>query len=306
MHQNIATRPTQIVEVIPLSPIAEGHHHASGSGAGGIWFHCSTVTARGNLSSSHPIVWHFPWPECVMSRLVTDSNPRSTITNSDLELAGGLIHLNAIANCFDIRKRTVLFKGDNLSTTFWECKGSMSSLAPPAYLLRLFGIHQHIHCYIPRLDYISGPSNHVADALSRHFDMTWPHLLSSLAPYIPQLDGCQIWTPSKHIVSAVTSALLRKPSSRESLLAVLPAEPQPGANGSTSPVIWASTPFSKPSMTKYRSYKSLHSEYTVANLQPAAIPSGLDWLRIRAALRKLENFCALCTLACSDSLFSEI
>ncbi len=27
---------------------------------------------------------------------------------------------------------------------------------------------------------------------------------------------------------------------------------------------------------------------------------------IRAALRKLENFCALCTLACSDSLFSKI
>ncbi len=141
MHQNIATRPTRIAEVIPLPPIAEGHHDASGSGAGGIWFLGPTVTARGNLSSTHPIVWRFPWPECVTSRLVTDSNPCGTITNSDLELAGGLIHLDAIANCFDVRERTVLSKGDNLSTTFWERKGNTSSSAPPAYLLRLFGIH---------------------------------------------------------------------------------------------------------------------------------------------------------------------
>jgi hypothetical protein len=33
MHQNIATRPTRIAEVVPLPPIAEGHHDASGLGA---------------------------------------------------------------------------------------------------------------------------------------------------------------------------------------------------------------------------------------------------------------------------------
>jgi hypothetical protein len=173
-----------------------------------------------------------------------------TINNSDLELAGGLIHLDAIATCLDVWERTILSKGDNLSTTFWERKGSTACSSPPAYLLRLFGIHQRKHRYIPRFDYISIASNHVTDALSQHFHMPWPHLLTLLAPYIPQPDGCQIWTPSRHIVSAVTSALLKKPSSRESLLAARPAAPQLGVSGSPSPVTWASTPFSKPSTTK--------------------------------------------------------
>eukprot|EP00984_Skeletonema_dohrnii_P027723 scaffold17355_cov90-Skeletonema_dohrnii-CCMP3373.AAC.1 len=48
-------------------------------------------------------------------------NPDGT-TNSDLELAGGLLQLEAIAQTFDVRERTVLSKGDNLNTTFWERK----------------------------------------------------------------------------------------------------------------------------------------------------------------------------------------
>ncbi|KAL7523020.1 hypothetical protein ACHAWF_000323, partial [Thalassiosira exigua] len=44
---------------------------------------------------------------------------------------------------------------------------------PPAYLLRLFGIHQRFHRYVPRFDYLSGASNHIADALSRDFHLTW-------------------------------------------------------------------------------------------------------------------------------------
>ncbi len=105
-------------------------------------------------------------------------------------------------------------------------------------------------------------------------------MLALLSHYLPQPVGCQLWTPSKHIVSAVTSALLRQLSLRESLLAARLAAPKPGVNGSTSPMTWASTPFSKPSKTKFLSYKSLPSKYILANLQLAEIPSGLDWLKI--------------------------
>eukprot|EP00804_Cyclotella_cryptica_P014036 CCRYP_002515-RA/>CCRYP_002515-RA protein AED:0.40 eAED:0.40 QI:0/-1/0/1/-1/1/1/0/89 len=31
MHDNIASRPTRIAELVPLDPAAEGHHDASGS-----------------------------------------------------------------------------------------------------------------------------------------------------------------------------------------------------------------------------------------------------------------------------------
>jgi hypothetical protein len=38
MQENISTCPTWIAEVVPLPPVAEGHHNASGLGTGGIWF----------------------------------------------------------------------------------------------------------------------------------------------------------------------------------------------------------------------------------------------------------------------------
>ena len=280
MHANISTRPTRIAELIPLPPVAVGHHDASGKGAGGIWFPGPQLTPRVGYTASSPLVWRHEWPQHITSLLVTDSNPSGSITNSDLELAGGLLHLDALAQSFDIRERTVLSQGDNLSTTFWERKGSTSTSSAPAYLLRLFGIHQRIHRYIPRFDYISGASNHVADSLSRDFHFPWSDLLPSLSDFLPQSLGCQVSTPSPQIVSAVTSALLRRPSSRESLLDAPLAMPLPGQNGSISQVSWASTPFSKPSKTKFLSYKSSPDEYILANLRPAGIPSSLNRLKI--------------------------
>ena len=280
MASNIADRPTRIAELVPLPPVATGHHDASGNGAGGIWFPGPALTPRIGWDPTSPLVWRHVWPDHIKAQLVTDANPLGTITNSDLELAGGLLHLDALASSFDVRERTVLSKGDNLSTTFWERKGSTSTASAPAYLLRLFGIHQRMHRYVPRFDYISGSSNHVADALSRDFHLSWPDLLSSLSPHLPQQAGCQVWTPSPQIVSAVTSALLRKPSSREFLLDAKLAEPLLGPSGLLSPVTWASTPFSKPSRTKFLSYKSSPDEYILANLLPAGIPSSLDRLKI--------------------------
>ncbi len=129
MHSNISTRPTRIAELVLLLPVAEGHHDASRVGAGGIWFPSPALTPRGNYTyiNTAPLAWRFQWPQDIVKQLITDSNPQGTITNSDLELAGGLLHLDAITHCFDVRKRTILSKGDNLSTTFWERKGIVTS-----------------------------------------------------------------------------------------------------------------------------------------------------------------------------------
>ena len=280
MFKNIATRPTHIAEVVPLNPSAEGHHDASGLGAGGVWFPGTHLVPREGYKSLVPVVWRYEFPESIRSKLVTDDNPNGTITNSDLELAGGLIQLEAITQTFDVRHRTVLSKGDNLATTFWERKGNASTDKPPSYLLRLFGIHQRYHRYVPRFDYISGPSNHIADALSRDFHLNWSDLITSLSSHLPQSGSYQVWTPSQHIISAVTSALLRKQSARESLLVEPPAPRPVGTSGSSSRLVWASTPTSKPSKTRYPSYKSLPNEFVLENLQPKAIQSGLDRLKI--------------------------
>jgi hypothetical protein len=57
MHQNISTCPTRIPEVIPLPPVAEGHHDASEIGAGGIWFPRPHLDSRGKYVLSRLVVW---------------------------------------------------------------------------------------------------------------------------------------------------------------------------------------------------------------------------------------------------------
>ena len=276
---DLKRRPTRIAELVPLLAAAEGHHDASGKGAGGVWFPAKHLVPREGYKSQ-PVLWRLKWPQHIIDQLVTMENPSGTVSNSDLELAGGLLHLEAIAQCFDVRERTVLSKTDNLNTLFWQRKGSSTTEKVPAHLLRLFGMHQRFHRYVPRHDYLSGPSNPVADATSRDFNLSWPQLLTSLSPYIPKGASCQIWTPSKEIVSSVISALQRKRSPPESLW-VEPRPPaQSGRSGKTTVLTWASTPFSKPSRTKYQSYKSSHSEYALENLRPTEIPSSLDRLKI--------------------------
>jgi hypothetical protein len=113
---DIASRPTRIQEIIPLNPSAMGDHDASGDGAGGVWFPTSTIDSRIN-ESSPLILWRFEWPQEIKDQLVTEDNPTGTISNSDLELAGGLLHLEAATQCLDVRERTLLSRTDNLLAT---------------------------------------------------------------------------------------------------------------------------------------------------------------------------------------------
>ena len=280
LASDLSSRPTRIPELVPLSPIAEGHHDASGAGAGGVWFPGQQAVLRQGWKPGVPILWRLQWPKFITDSIVSSDNPTGAITNSDLELAGGLLHLDCAAQTMDTRERTLLSKGDNLNTTFWERKGSTTTNSVPAYLLRMFGIHQRFHRYVPRFDYISGPSNLVADALSRDFRLSMSAIHSQLSHLFPQNVGFQEWTPPSELVSSIISALQRKQSARESLLAE-PRAPSPtGKNGSTSQLSWASTPFSKPSTTKFQSYKSSCTEFVPENLQPTAIQSGLDRLKI--------------------------
>ena len=276
---DIKARPTRIAELVPLLASAEGHHDASGKGAGGVWFPSPALRPREGFDQS-PVVWRLEWPEYIKDRLVSSSNPGGTISNSDLELAGGLLHLEALAQTFDIRERTVLSKTDNLNTLYWQRKGSATTSKVPAHLLRLFGIHQRYHRYVPRHDYLSGPSNPIADALSRDFHLAWKTLLTDLEPYLPQPTCCQIWTPSKQITSSVLSALLKRRSKPESVLVEPSATTPVGISGEISATSWASTPFSKSRKTKLKSYKSSPHEFEVANLHPEAIQSSLDRLKI--------------------------
>jgi hypothetical protein len=71
MHNNIASRPTRIAEIIPLLPAAEAYHNASGTGAGGVWFLGNHITPRKGFVPGKPLVWRYKWPSYIVNRLVT-------------------------------------------------------------------------------------------------------------------------------------------------------------------------------------------------------------------------------------------
>ncbi len=122
LHADLKHRPTRLYELVPVTPTIVGTHDASGTGAGGIWLprthttlrkvplqrlHPSTTTLTTVTSPTPvPIVWRTRFPQCISDDLVSFKKPHGTITNSDLELAGGIIQDEAAAQCFDIRERT--------------------------------------------------------------------------------------------------------------------------------------------------------------------------------------------------------
>ena len=279
MLQDISNRPTRIAEVVPLLPSAMGYHDAAGTGAGGVWFPTPDLHPRGSTKQNQPLVWKVSWPQDIISSLITETNPHGSVNNSDLELAGGLLHLDVICQHFDVRERTILSQTDNLSTLFWQRKGSTTTEKPPAHLLRLFGIHQRYHRYVPRHDYIPGPSNPIADDASRLSHLSNSAFLSHFNKNYPQPIPYQLVPPTPSLLSAVTSALRRRTCNVESLLAEPCLPTAIGQNGSPTQISWASTPYSKPSKIKYPSFKSSCTEFDMANSQPTRIKSSLDRLK---------------------------
>ena len=169
------------IELVPPCLSTKGHHDVSGLGAGGMWFPTEHLVPRKGFKTKH---WHLEWPKYITDRLVTSVNPNGTFSTSDLEFAGGLLHLEALAQSSDIQEQTVFGKTNNPNTLFWQHKGSTTTTNAPAHLLHLFGIHQRFHRYFPMYDDLSGPFNPVVDALAHDFELFWSELTYLLVPYI--------------------------------------------------------------------------------------------------------------------------
>lgn len=279
MANDISTRPTRIAEIIPTHPSLLGDHDASKAGAGGVWFPAEQSNTRHDGTPLQPIVWRYEWPADIQQLLVSSDNPQGTITNSDLELAGGFLHLEAAVQNFDVRERTILSRTDNLPSLFWQRKGSTSLSTAPAHLLRLFGIHQRYHRYVSRHDYLPGKSNLLADHSSRLFDLSDDAFLTTISSLLPQKPSFKLWTPSQQITSAVTSALRKKMLKPESVLVEPPPVTHIGEFGQSLLPAWASIPYSKPSRIRYPSFKSSAADFIPEHYQPAAIPFALDRLK---------------------------
>ena len=100
LAEDMASRPTLLFELVPLTPTLDGYHDSSGRMCGGVLLHGPSAALRvlqkqpsaalpsKDKLSAHPIVWRVPYPHDIVNRLVTYKNPGGDINNSDLELAG--------------------------------------------------------------------------------------------------------------------------------------------------------------------------------------------------------------------------
>jgi hypothetical protein len=122
------------------------------------------------------VLWRVPFDSTIQDRLVSFANPTGTINNSELELAGSVLHNSVAAHCYDICERTIKSSTDNIVSLYWDRKGSITASSPAAYLLRAQALHQRHHRYLSLKDYLEGPRNGMADDASRLLDLS-PHSL---------------------------------------------------------------------------------------------------------------------------------
>jgi hypothetical protein len=124
---SLASRPTDLAEIVPDDPVAVGPHDASILGMGGVWLPATT--------NSHipPLLWRAPFPPHIQARLVSTNNPQGTITNSDLELAGLLAHQDILTQQVNCRGRA---HSVSSVTIFPWFRGTTNNPPPPQAPLR--------------------------------------------------------------------------------------------------------------------------------------------------------------------------
>jgi len=95
------------------------------------------------------LVWHTSFPTALTQHLVSSANPHGSLTNSNLELAGSVLHTAAAQN-YNIWEYTILSKMDNMPTLYWQPKAQLQPQLPqPTYCTSKLSISTSIaisHC----------------------------------------------------------------------------------------------------------------------------------------------------------------
>jgi hypothetical protein len=298
IHLHLSTRPTRIAELIPVQPTLHGAHDAAKPGAGGVFLPQPHAVFRpasvwpplaSPSPTPPPVVWRFPFPVHLQRQLAT-ADHAGPLTNSDLELAGTVLHHEAAAQCFDVRERTIRNKTDNLAALFWARKGSATTTKPPAYLLRMLALHQRYHRYVPLHDYLPGHLNSMADDASRLWHLSDTQFLHHFNSRYPQNQSWHLFHPTPSFGSAVITSLSCTPLTTASWLAAPPSPLPAGTTGPHFAVTSTSTLTSAKSTIPSHYFKSLATDTAPALFGPAVVPSDLEqWKTPYAVLRKRSH-----------------
>ena len=275
--RRIGSRPTNVLELIAKLPNYISYVDASGFGVGGVWIH-------GSSDIPHT-VWRREWPADITKRLVSTSNPKGDITNSDLEMAGVLLTWLVLEQ---IAPRSLQFAHvgifcDNTPSVAWANRLTSSKSIVAGHLLRALALRQHIHRTSPLLTIsIAGEANTMADVASRSFrdkrfnsptNKTFCKTFNSIFPL--QSNSWKEFHLSDKLFSRVTSCLRGKPLKMESWTKL----PGDGKN-----IGLTGAPTQPPSITSPTSAKHPTCSETSSS-QPSLLGSGLGTTVNRNALR---------------------
>jgi len=134
----VATKePTLCTDLIPSQPNYIGYCDMSKMGAGSVWF-----GAQKNLP---PIVWRMAFPQDIQDRLVSHDNPHGSLSNSDFEMAGLLLHWLVLENLTNLQHAHVATGCDNSPTVAWAHCLISSKDAIAAHLLRALALCMMVH-----------------------------------------------------------------------------------------------------------------------------------------------------------------
>jgi hypothetical protein len=175
---DLCERPTRLGEIFPSYPNYKGIVDADKSEMGLVCLPAATNPAH------PPLFWRHESPISVREAVITDDNPKGTVTKSDLELAGTIAHEAVIANHAPVAETTMATGCDNISAVSWRTKGRTTTKGAASYLLSEAGYQQR-H-YRSKVFYVPGPANHLTNVASRHFDLSDHELLTYFDHYAPQ------------------------------------------------------------------------------------------------------------------------
>ena len=158
-------RPTHVNELV-LQNISEiGNIDASVIGAWGI-----LVSTSG---AYHNTIWRVEWPVEISNQIVSKSNRKGIITNSDLEMATLLLQWLVLEKLAVTLHCSAMMRCDNTPTCSWAtCMSPKSKTA--ARLVQALALRQCICQVAPMLTlHDSGEMSDIADIPSRFF--RWGH-----------------------------------------------------------------------------------------------------------------------------------
>ena len=121
-------------ELVPSTPSIVGSTDTAGKGVGGVHFApLPTSTNKHPLHNLH--TWWSTFLTNVVDCLITQENPKGSITNSDLELTVMVAHHNVITSQHRATEASISTLHDNFAAVMWNSKRSAATEGPAAHLL---------------------------------------------------------------------------------------------------------------------------------------------------------------------------